>query len=103
MTSTQSFLTNSKEKSLMVDILHRVGIKSSLDDVYKALATREGLAAWTSSRDDLIPTLCRISTIRDFSLLFVRKDCVLVMANARLEPAPVPRRRRHSGHGSSHG
>ena len=31
----------------MVDILHRVGIKSkSLNDVYKALATREGLAAW---------------------------------------------------------
>jgi uncharacterized protein YndB with AHSA1/START domain len=28
------------------DILHRVGIKSSLDDVYEALTTREGLAAW---------------------------------------------------------
>ncbi len=30
----------------MADILHRVGIKSSSDEVYKALATREGLAAW---------------------------------------------------------
>ena len=30
----------------MPDILHRVGIKSSLDDVYKALTTREGLAGW---------------------------------------------------------
>ena len=30
----------------MVDILHRVGIKSSADDVYKALTTRAGLAAW---------------------------------------------------------
>ena len=30
----------------MVDILHRVGIKSSLDQVYKALTTREGLAGW---------------------------------------------------------
>lgn len=30
----------------MVDILHRVGIKSSLDEVYRALTTREGLAAW---------------------------------------------------------
>jgi len=30
----------------MVDILHRVGIKSSLDEVYKALTTRESLAAW---------------------------------------------------------
>ena len=30
----------------MADILHRVGIKSSLDQVYKALTTREGLAAW---------------------------------------------------------
>ena len=30
----------------MADILHRVGIKSSPDAVYKALATREGLADW---------------------------------------------------------
>jgi uncharacterized protein YndB with AHSA1/START domain len=33
----------------MADILHRVGIKSSLDEVYKALTTREGLAAWWTS------------------------------------------------------
>ncbi len=30
----------------MLDILHRVGIKSSPDKVYRALATREGLAGW---------------------------------------------------------
>jgi uncharacterized protein YndB with AHSA1/START domain len=30
----------------MVDILHRVGIKSSLDDVYGALTTIEGLSDW---------------------------------------------------------
>jgi uncharacterized protein YndB with AHSA1/START domain len=30
----------------MVDILHRVGIKSSVDAAYQALATRDGLAAW---------------------------------------------------------
>lgn len=30
----------------MADILHRIGIKSSLDEVYQAVATREGLAAW---------------------------------------------------------
>ena len=30
----------------MVDILHRVGIKSSVDAVYNALTTRAGLAAW---------------------------------------------------------
>jgi uncharacterized protein YndB with AHSA1/START domain len=29
-----------------MDIVHRVGIKASLNDVYRALATREGLAAW---------------------------------------------------------
>ena len=29
-----------------MDILHRVGIKSALNDVYTALATRDGLAAW---------------------------------------------------------
>ena len=30
----------------MPDILHRVGIRSSLHEVYTALSTREGLAAW---------------------------------------------------------
>ena len=30
----------------MADILHRVGIRSSTDQVYRALATREGLAGW---------------------------------------------------------
>ncbi|MEO6032425.1 MAG: SRPBCC domain-containing protein [Burkholderiaceae bacterium] len=29
-----------------MDILHRVGIRSSLDEVYKALTTRAGLAGW---------------------------------------------------------
>ncbi|MFC5475682.1 SRPBCC family protein [Paraherbaspirillum soli] len=29
-----------------MDILHRVGIKSPPGEVYKALSTREGLAAW---------------------------------------------------------
>ena len=38
----------------MVDILHRVGIKAPLDEVYQALATREGAAAWwtTSTQGD---------------------------------------------------
>jgi uncharacterized protein YndB with AHSA1/START domain len=35
-----------KENRKMPDILHRVGIKSSVDAAYKALTTREGLAAW---------------------------------------------------------
>lgn len=30
----------------MTDILHRVGIKSAPSNVYKALATRDGLAGW---------------------------------------------------------
>jgi uncharacterized protein YndB with AHSA1/START domain len=30
----------------MPDILHRVGIKSSPNDTYRALATQEGLAGW---------------------------------------------------------
>jgi uncharacterized protein YndB with AHSA1/START domain len=30
----------------MVDILHRVGIKTTPDNVYKALATPEGVAGW---------------------------------------------------------
>jgi uncharacterized protein YndB with AHSA1/START domain len=30
----------------MLDILHKVGIKSSTNDVYKALTTRDGLSDW---------------------------------------------------------
>ena len=30
----------------MSDILHRVGIKSSANDTYRALTTRQGLAGW---------------------------------------------------------
>ena len=41
----------------MLDILHRVGIKASSDEVYKALATRDGLAAWwtTNTQGDSKP------------------------------------------------
>jgi len=39
-----------QEEPNMADILHRVGIKSSsLDDIYQAVATREGLAGWWTS------------------------------------------------------
>ena len=35
----------------MVDILHRVGIKSSsLDAAYKALTTLEGLSGWWTNK-----------------------------------------------------
>lgn len=30
----------------MAEILHRVGVKSSVSDVYRALTTRQGLAGW---------------------------------------------------------
>jgi hypothetical protein len=33
----------------MADILHRVGIKASLADVYHALTTPDGLAGWWTS------------------------------------------------------
>jgi uncharacterized protein YndB with AHSA1/START domain len=33
-----------------MDILHRVGIRSSVSEVYEALATREGLAAWWTNK-----------------------------------------------------
>src|SRR3954470_21092345 len=37
-------------RNLMVDILHRVGIKAPLTEVYKAVATREGVAGWWTER-----------------------------------------------------
>jgi uncharacterized protein YndB with AHSA1/START domain len=36
----------------MVDILHRIGITSSPDDVYAALTTVEGLASWWTEYTD---------------------------------------------------
>ena len=36
----------------MVDILHRVGIRSSIDKVYTALATRDGLASWWTTHTE---------------------------------------------------
>jgi uncharacterized protein YndB with AHSA1/START domain len=36
----------------MPDILHKIGIQSSVDEAYKALTTRAGLAAWWT-RDTL--------------------------------------------------
>jgi uncharacterized protein YndB with AHSA1/START domain len=36
----------------MVDILHKVGIKSSRNDVYKALTTLEGLSAWWTTNTE---------------------------------------------------
>jgi uncharacterized protein YndB with AHSA1/START domain len=41
----------------MSDILHRIGIKASTNEVYQALATREGLAGWwtTSTQGDSQP------------------------------------------------
>jgi uncharacterized protein YndB with AHSA1/START domain len=36
----------------MVDILHRVGIKSSVADVYTALTTTDGLAGWWTTKTD---------------------------------------------------
>lgn len=44
--ATKPAVSNNPFGEIMVDILHRVGIKSSLSDVHKALATRDGLAAW---------------------------------------------------------
>jgi uncharacterized protein YndB with AHSA1/START domain len=40
------FAQPERRNRIMPDILQRVGIKSSPDDVYKALTTREGLAGW---------------------------------------------------------
>ena len=36
----------------MVDILHRVGIKSQVADVYTALTTAEGLAGWWTTKTE---------------------------------------------------
>lgn len=45
----------------MVDILHRIGIKGSIDAVFRALSTAEGVAAWwttdTQGSSDLGKTL----------------------------------------------
>jgi uncharacterized protein YndB with AHSA1/START domain len=42
-------VSENQQGGWQVDILHRVGIRSSLNEVYKALTTREGLATWWTS------------------------------------------------------
>jgi hypothetical protein len=37
----------------MVDILHKVGVRSSLDATYKALTTAEGLSGWWTNSTQL--------------------------------------------------
>src|SRR5262245_28551996 len=39
-------LNQLSRRSIVFDILHRVGIKAPLSKVYEALATPEGVAAW---------------------------------------------------------
>jgi len=53
----------------MVDILHRVGVKAPLSEVYEALATTDGIAGWwtrdtagTSEVGDLVTTRFRHHT-----------------------------------------
>src|SRR5688500_4700994 len=46
MTPTYGSNQHRKEESKMADILHRVGIHSSPDEVYAALTTAERLAGW---------------------------------------------------------
>lgn len=48
----------------MVDILHRIGIKSSVAEVYTALTTRAGLAAWWTSNTQCEATATEGGTIR---------------------------------------
>ncbi|NUR07063.1 MAG: SRPBCC domain-containing protein [Nocardioidaceae bacterium] len=36
----------------MVDILHRIGVVAPLDEVYRAVTTREGLAGWWTVQTD---------------------------------------------------
>jgi uncharacterized protein YndB with AHSA1/START domain len=44
--TTHAAVSINPQGEIMVDIVHRVGIKCSVNEVYEALATREGLASW---------------------------------------------------------
>jgi hypothetical protein len=46
MTTHVAGFNQPERRNVVVDILHRVGIKAPLDEVYQALATREGTAGW---------------------------------------------------------
>src|SRR4029079_5685378 len=48
----------------MADILHRVGIKAASDEVYKALATRDGLAAWWTTNTEGESKRCSVMKFR---------------------------------------
>src|SRR5690606_27765697 len=44
--------THTRERYAMVDILHRIGVRSSPEKVYDALTTVDGLAGWWTEDTD---------------------------------------------------
>lgn len=60
----------------MADILHRVGVVAPLDDVYRAVTTTEGLAAWwttdTTEKDGQL--LFRFGDVGGFDMKVLELD-----------------------------
>lgn len=52
----------------MVSIIHRVGIKASLQKVYEALSTTEGIAGWWTTDTTGIAEVGKIIVVKFFSL-----------------------------------
>src|SRR5512133_1908754 len=71
----------------MVDILHRVGIQASLGEVYKALATRDGVAAWWTKNTQGESTVGGTLKLR-FSSGVVEVGCIEVKV-LELHPAEL--------------
>jgi uncharacterized protein YndB with AHSA1/START domain len=63
----------------MVDILHRVGVVAPLDDVYKAVTTQDGLAAWwtvdtVDTSTDGGPIVFRFGEVGGFDMQVLELD-----------------------------
>lgn len=72
----------------MVDILHRIGIKAGIGQVFKAIGTKDGLAAWWTdsvSGDD------SLGGSMEFKFLSPQGNLIgrMVMKVEKLEPAAI--------------
>ena len=81
----------------MPDILHKVGIKSSsLDDVYKALATVEGLSRWWTTDTKGESTVGGVIQFRFGSGGFDMKVLALQLENLHVETAVTKAELEHA-------
>ncbi|OOZ11888.1 hypothetical protein BOW25_10695 [Solemya velum gill symbiont] len=92
----------------MVDIIHRVGIAASADEVYSALTTNEGLAKWWTTDTTGAGNVGSIIKFRfdgggpDFEVAELQPDSVVRWKHSGEMPGPWMGTEVHIPIGKSH-